>query len=59
MCYEESFFQRWAKRRLQRHQTKSTAERTPPTKEPAKPTQQPVASAPAPRKDVERELEIV
>ena len=60
MCYEESFYTRWARKRAQRREkTEAVVERTAP-KQPTQPT--PVATQPAratePKK-TERELEVV
>ena len=59
MCYEESFFQRWARKRAQRRQqTETHAERASPVTQPPKPA--PSTGAPAkPTKETERELEVV
>ncbi len=58
MCHEEWFFQRWTRRRTQERQRADIkVEQPPPTKEPRKPIAP--AAAPPPKKDVEREVEIV
>ncbi|MET0987240.1 MAG: hypothetical protein ABW034_17745 [Steroidobacteraceae bacterium] len=59
MCYDETFFQRWARHRAQRREDlKSITERSTP----ASPQNQPAEAAPVrknPVKEVERELEDV
>jgi hypothetical protein len=58
MCYEESFFQRWAKRRSQlRAEPKPVVERTAPATQPARPAPMPAEAKK--RKEVERERETV
>jgi len=58
MCYEESFFRSWARKRAERREKVDTVmERRTPA-----PPQQPApkpAAEPAKRKETERELEIV
>lgn len=58
MCYEESFFQRWAKKRAQqREQPKPVVERTAPATQPDRPA--PIPTEAKKRKEVERERETV
>lgn len=60
MCHEEWFFQRWTRRRTQERQRADTkVEHSPPVKEPRKPIAPAAAPSPQPRKEVEREVEIV
>jgi hypothetical protein len=60
MCYEESFFRSWARKRAQRSEKPETVveHRTPPKPATSPPPVKP-AAAPGPRKETERELEIV
>lgn len=60
MCYEESFFRSWARKRAQRSEKRETVieHRTPPKPAPS-PTPSKPAATPSPRKETERELEIV
>jgi hypothetical protein len=60
MCYEESFFTRWARKRAQRREkSEAVVERTAP-KQPPEPTPAPARAAGATRpKKTERELEVV
>jgi hypothetical protein len=62
MCYEESFFRSWARKRAQRSEKPETVveRRTPEKPAPApSPTPGKPAATPSPRKETERELEIV
>lgn len=58
MCYEESFFQRWVKRRAQqREDTKPVVERAAPATQPGRPA--PIPTERKKPQEVERELENV
>jgi hypothetical protein len=60
MCYEESFFRSWARKRAQRSEKPETVvERRTPEKPAPSPTPGKPAATPSPRKETERELEIV
>jgi len=60
MCYEESFFQRWARKRAQRRQNLETAVERDLPKQPSQPTHEPVtASKPRKSKQTERDVEVV
>lgn len=58
MCYEESFFRRWAKRRAQqREESKPVVEHAAPATQPGQPA--PIPTEAKKRKEVERELDTV
>jgi hypothetical protein len=61
MCYEESFFRSWARKRAQRSEKPQTVveRRTPAKPAPSPPPVSKPAATPSPRKETERELEIV
>jgi hypothetical protein len=60
MCYEESFFHRWAKKRAQRRENLDAAverdRRKPPTQPMPAPTS---ASPPKKSRETERDVEVV
>jgi hypothetical protein len=57
MCYEESFFRRWAKRRAEHRQTSEAVVEQEPHKQPTSvPT---TAANPKKSKQSQRELEVV
>ena len=60
MCYEESFFTRWARKRAQRREkSEAVVERIAP-KQPIQPTSVPMRPAVATKqKKTERDLEVV
>jgi hypothetical protein len=59
MCYEESFFQRWARKRAERKQSEAVVERNT-LKQPTQPTPAPTtATNPKKSRQAEREVEII
>jgi hypothetical protein len=60
MCYEESFFQRWARKRAQRRQELETAVERDRPKQPSQPAPEPaMASRPRKSRHTERDVEVV
>jgi hypothetical protein len=60
MCYEESFFRRWAKKRAEHRQKSEAVVEHEPHKQPAQPTSAPTTAAnPKKSKQPEREEEVV
>lgn len=60
MCYEESFFQKWARKRAQRRQNVEAAVERDRRKQPTQPAPAPATtSAPKKSRETEREVETV
>jgi len=60
MCYEESFFQRWARKRAQRRQDLEAALERDSPKQPIQPASEPaMASKPRKSRHTERDVEVV
>jgi hypothetical protein len=60
MCYEESFFRRWAKKRAEYRQKSEAVVEREPLRQPAQPTSEPTTTTnPKRSKQPEREVEVV
>lgn len=60
MCYEESFFQRWARKRAQRRENVEAAVERDRRKQPTPAAPTPAsASAPKKSRETERDVEVV